>query len=60
MFLKRYDGTQKGAIPKQGNKISIAKPLVPTGMLRYLNINKRNLSPQKGVTSAKKQKMITP
>ena len=55
--LKGIDGTQKGAIPKQGNKISISKPLVPTGMLRYLNIIKRNLSTQKGMTSAKKQKV---
>ena len=53
--IDRNDGTQKGAIPKK--KISTKSP-IPTGMLRYVSINKRNLSPQKSFTSAKKQKVI--
>ena len=52
----KNDGTHKGAIPK--NKISTTKSEIPTGMLRYVSINKRNLSPQKSLTSAKKQKVI--
>ena len=48
--------TSKGAVPKK--QISISNSKVPTGMLRYISINKRNLSPQKNASFAKKQKTI--
>ncbi|XP_065356152.1 uncharacterized protein LOC135950544 [Calliphora vicina] len=50
------DGTLKGAIPKK--KISTLKSPVLPGMLRYVSINKRNLSPQNNGTSVKKQKIV--
>ncbi|XP_065356026.1 uncharacterized protein LOC135950405 [Calliphora vicina] len=50
------DGTLKCTIPKK--KISTLKSPVLPGMLRYVSINKRNLSPQNNGTSVKKQKIV--
>ena len=50
------NGTSKGAIPKiVGEKVKSKTPV----MLRYLSINKRNLSPQKVESSLKKKRPMT-